>query len=257
MSDLCLHHLTPNLSHSHLLRHPPPHRVLQRCPFQHREVAGGREGCKEGLRVEGQERGWEAGQPYPTRRYPGTVLVLPLSRTSNTAVSAAPRGISLMHMRFFLDTEASGSWGQGGERGKRVRVGYPKMDLGGCSSGRCLSSHLGSVGGAYITSSIVTGGDCTKPLEPLEQADLWRQEGAPMERPSWSSKSQGPLVVSFGVSKVLFLSQIQPSEARRAFTFLETTNVICWSVSDLYIKAANCTKEKGWLGWLKPPGCGP
>lgn len=46
--------------------------------------------------------------PYPIRRYPGTVLVFPLSRISNTAVSAAPRGTNFIHMRFFLDTEASG-----------------------------------------------------------------------------------------------------------------------------------------------------
>lgn len=47
----------------------------------------------------------------PTRRYPGTDLVLPLRRTSTTAVSAAPRGASLTHRRFFLDTEALLSWG--------------------------------------------------------------------------------------------------------------------------------------------------
>lgn len=47
----------------------------------------------------------------PTRRYPGTVLVFPLSRTSNTAVSATPKGTSLTHMRFFLDTEALESTG--------------------------------------------------------------------------------------------------------------------------------------------------
>lgn len=58
-------------------------------------------------------RGW--GWPYPTRRYPGTVLVFPLSRTSNTAMSAAPRGTSFTHMRFFLDTEASGGGGEARE----------------------------------------------------------------------------------------------------------------------------------------------
>lgn len=53
------------------------------------------------------------GQSYPTRRYPGTVLVFPLSRMSNTAVSAAPRGTNFTHMRFFLDMEASGREGAG------------------------------------------------------------------------------------------------------------------------------------------------
>lgn len=68
-------------------------------------------------RARKEARGW--GRPYPTRRYPGTVLVFPLSRTSNTAVSTAPRGTSLTHMRFFLDTEASASGGQGSEKRER------------------------------------------------------------------------------------------------------------------------------------------
>lgn len=72
--------------------------------------------------VGGQGRRLEAGwQPYPTRRYPGTVLVFPLSRMSNTAVSAAPRGTNFTHMRFFLDTEASGSRGQGSEKKEKQR----------------------------------------------------------------------------------------------------------------------------------------
>lgn len=61
--------------------------------------------------------------PYPTRRYPGTVLVFPLSFTSQTTMSAAPRGISFTHMRFFLDTEASGSGGRGVREGSRAGRG--------------------------------------------------------------------------------------------------------------------------------------
>lgn len=63
--------------------------------------------------------------PYPTRRYPGTVLVFPLSFTSHTTMSAAPRGISFTHMRFFLDTEVSGSRGRGVREGSRAGRGAP------------------------------------------------------------------------------------------------------------------------------------
>lgn len=55
---------------------------------------------------------WDGMLTYPTRRYPGTVLAFPLSFTSLTTTSAVPRGISFTHMRFFLDTEASGSRGR-------------------------------------------------------------------------------------------------------------------------------------------------
>lgn len=53
-------------------------------------------------------------------------MVFPLSRMSNTAVSAAPSGTNFIHMRFFFDTEASGSGRQGSE--KREKQGKdPKM----------------------------------------------------------------------------------------------------------------------------------
>lgn len=77
----------------------------------------------------GRQRRKAGEQAYPTRRYPGTVLVFPLSRMSKTAVSAAPKGTSFTHMRFFLDTEASGSGGVGSKgvrRGKKQGRG-PKM----------------------------------------------------------------------------------------------------------------------------------
>ena len=75
----------------------------------------------------GGQGGSAEGQPYPTRRYPGTVLVFPLSRTSNTAVSATPKGTSLTHMRFFLDTEASGNGGQRSD--KREEAGKGSIGL--------------------------------------------------------------------------------------------------------------------------------
>lgn len=103
--------------------------------LRHREVAEGCEASWESLRARGagRELGGQrrkAGeQAYPTRRYPGTVLVFPLSRMSKTAVSAAPKGTSFTHMRFFLDTEASGK-GRGGEQGgeKRQEAGKGPKD---------------------------------------------------------------------------------------------------------------------------------
>lgn len=64
---------------------------------------------------------------YPTRRYPGTVLVFPLSFTSLTTMSAVPRGISFTHMRFFLDTEASGSAGRESEGSGAPEREHQKM----------------------------------------------------------------------------------------------------------------------------------
>lgn len=85
--------------------------------------------------VGGQGRRPEAGgKPYPTRRYPGTVLVFPLSRMSNTAVSAAPRGTNFTHMRFFLDTEASGSGGSRVRRGKSKEGTQRWLQDDGCQA---------------------------------------------------------------------------------------------------------------------------
>ena len=136
--------------------------------LKHGEVAEGWEDSWESLRARGA--GKELGgqrrkvgeQAYPTRRYPGTVLVFPLSRMSKTAVSAAPKGTSFTHMRFFLDTEASGK-GRGGEQGgeKRQEAGKGPKD----GSRRSLSRVLfkGAIcmawGSGYIMNGKVIGGE--------------------------------------------------------------------------------------------------
>ena len=80
---------------------------------------------------------------------------------SKTAVSAAPKGTSFTHMRFFLDTEASGSGG-GGEQGgeKRQEAGKGPQD-GSRSLSRVLFE--GAIcmawGSGYTMNGKVIGGE--------------------------------------------------------------------------------------------------
>ena len=80
---------------------------------------------------------------------------------SKTAVSAAPKGTSFTHMRFFLDTEASGSGG-GGEQGgeKRQEAGKGPQD-GSRSLSRVLFKEAICMawGSGYIMNGKVIGGE--------------------------------------------------------------------------------------------------
>lgn len=90
-------------------------------------------GLWESLRVRGAGRelgGQKEGreQAHPTRRYPGTVLVFPLSRMSKTAVSADPKGTSL-HTCVSSWTRRPLGGGRVGTRGeKRQEAGKGPKD---------------------------------------------------------------------------------------------------------------------------------